>query len=295
MAGLNEELKAHLQSGLTTVCRCWTVARTDGATFGFTDHDRDLEFAGTRFKADSGLTAMALQQGTGLAVDNSEAIGALSDASISEADVEAGRFDGAQVEAWIVNWAAPHMRWLQFRGSIGEIKRAGGAFQAELRGLTEMLNRPVGRVYQRPCTAVLGDGNCRFRLDTPGYFDQRTVDGIDGGRVFRWDSLDGFEVGWFARGRLTMQSGAAEGLWGLIKRDRVEAGQRVIELWEPLRAEIRAGDVVRLDTGCDKRMETCRLKFNNLVNFQGFPDIPDEDWMMAVPKQSGANTGGSLR
>ena len=66
-------------------------------------------------------------------------------------------------------------------------------------------------------------------------------------------------------------------------------------LWEPLRAAIAPGDMVRLEAGCDKRMETCRLKFNNLLNYQGFPDIPGEDWVMSVPRSSGINTGGSRR
>jgi len=36
------------------------------------------------------------------------------------------------------------------------------------------------------------------------------------------------------------------------------------------------------------------LKFNNLINFQGFPGIPGEDWLMSVPRTGGVNDGGSL-
>lgn len=68
-----------------------------------------------------------------------------------------------------------------------------------------------------------------------------------------------------------------------------------MELWEPIRAPLAIGDGIRLYAGCDKRSETCRLKFNNLKNFRGFPDLPGDDWLMAVPKSSGANTGGSRR
>jgi uncharacterized phage protein (TIGR02218 family) len=295
MGGMDPGFAAHVASGQTTLCRAWAVTRTDAVQFGFTDHDRPLGFEGVTFKADTGLTAQALMQSTGLSVDNSEAIGALSDAAISEADIEAGRFDGAEVRAWLVNWADPSVRWLQFRGTMGELRRSGGAFYAELRGLSEALNRPLGRVYQKPCTAVLGDVSCGFDPDTPGYFETRAVAQLSEAREFRWADLAGFEPGWFARGRLEVMTGAAKGLWGLIKQDRFEDGERVVELWEPLRGGIVAGDNVRLEAGCDKRMATCRLKFNNLVNFQGFPDIPGEDWVMAVPKQSGANTGGSLR
>jgi len=60
-------------------------------------------------------------------------------------------------------------RCMIFRGTIGEMQRAGGAFRAELRGLTEALNRPLGRVFQKPCTAVLGDAACGFDLATAGY------------------------------------------------------------------------------------------------------------------------------
>jgi uncharacterized phage protein (TIGR02218 family) len=295
MSALHDGLKAHLATGVTTTCRCWAVTRGDGVTLGFTDHDRGLEFDGIAFKADTGLSALALQQSTGLSVDNTEAIGALSDAAIREADIEAGRYDGAEVRAWLVNWADVRQRQLQFRGSIGELRRAGGAFEAELRGLTDVLNRPVGRVYQKPCTAVLGDAACGFDLSTPGYFAAGAVEEVEARRVFRFAELAGFAPGWFRHGVLRMESGGAEGLSGPIKSDVQEADARVIELWEPLRAAIVPGDALRLIAGCDKRGETCRLKFDNYPNFQGFPDIPGDDWTISDPSRAGRLDGGSRR
>ncbi len=285
----------HMAGGLTTVCRCWAVTRTDGVAYGFTDHDLDLSFDGLLFRANTGLTAAALQQASGLSVDNSEAVGALTDAAITEADIDAGRFDGAEVRAWMVNWADVAARWLMFRGSIGELRRSGGAFFAELRGLTDVLNRPLGRVYQKPCTAVLSDAGCRFDRSAEGYRAEVAVEQVQEARAFRWPELAGFEPGWFTYGRLVVLDGVAAGLWGTVKRDAFADGLRGIDLWEPIRAAVAPGDVVRLEAGCDKRMESCRLKFNNLVNFQGFPDIPGEDWMMAVPKQAAPNIGGSRR
>ncbi|MEL6919875.1 MAG: DUF2163 domain-containing protein, partial [Pseudomonadota bacterium] len=264
-------------------------------TFGFTDHDLPLEFEGITFRADTGLSAAALAQSTGLSVDNTEALGALTDASVREDEIEAGRFDNADVRAWMVNWADPETRWLQFRGTIGELRRADGAFHAELRGLTEALNRPQGRIYQKPCTAVLGDGSCRFDLSTPGYVHLGPADRIVDGRVFEWDDLNDFEPGWFMRGRLDVVSGAASGLWGMIKRDVFDGTVRRVELWEPVRGLVEASDELRLVAGCDKRFDTCRFKFNNLLNFQGFPDLPSDDWMMAYPTTGGTNSGGSLR
>ena len=295
MGGQSKAFLDHAATGLTTLCRAWAIERADGLSFGFTDHDRDLRFDGITFRADTGLTAAALAQSTGLSVDNTEALGALSDASVREDEIEAGRFDGAEVQAWVVNWADVDIRWLQFRGTIGEIRRSGGAFHAELRGLTEALNRPLGRIYQKPCTAVLGDGQCRFVLDTPGYVHEGQPDRVIDGRVFEWDDLAGFEVGWFQRGRLDVLDGGAAGLWGSIKSDRFVDNVRRVELWEPVRYQITADVTVRLIAGCDKRLDTCRFKFNNILNFQGFPDLPNEDWVMAYPTQAGANTGGSRR
>ena len=291
---VGEALQAHLDTGTTTLCRCWALVRPDGTQFGFTDHDRDLSFEGITFRADSGLSAAAIGQGTGLAVDNTEAVGVLSDAALREEDIRAGRFDAAEVTAWLVNWADVAQRMVQFRGTLGEIKRSDGAFQAELRGLTEPLNQPVGRVYQTPCSAVLGDAQCGFDLQTPGYATEVAVETVADQKLFGFAALDGFDDRWFERGRLTVLDGAATGLIGMIKNDRLSGDGRSLELWQALRAPVAVGDLIRIEAGCDKRAETCRLKFDNFLNFRGFPHIPGEDWLMAYPTDGQLHDGGSL-
>lgn len=293
---VSETLKAHVESGVTTLARCWALTRADGTVMGFTDHDRDIAFGGVVFRADTGLTARTLQQTTGLAIDNSEALGALSDAAVTEADIRAGRYDGAAVEAWLVNWANPDDRLMQFRGQLGEITRAGGAFRAELVGLSEALNQPQGRVYQTPCTAVLGDVSCKVDVADGAFSGTGTIGAVEDQKVFLVAGAGGFAGGWFTRGVFTVLDGAAAGLSGVIRRDRLDAdGVRGIELWEGLRAEIAVGDSVRLVAGCDKRAETCKAKFANFVNYRGFPDIPGEDRLLSVPARASVATtsGGS--
>src|SRR6056297_502287 len=102
-------------------------------------------------------------------------------------------------------------------------------------------------------------------------------------------------TGWFRHGVVKMTGGQAQGLSGLIKEDRLENGLRVIELWHPLRAAVATGDALRLTAGCDKRSDTCRVKFANLLNFQGFPDIPGDDWSISDPMRAGSLNGGSRR
>jgi len=294
MTGGAEGLYAHLETGATTVCRAWEILRKDGLWFGFTDHDTDLTFGGQVYKANSGLTARALQQTTGLSVDNTEAVGALSDLAVTEEDILAGRFDGAGLTGWEVNWANLDDRVLTFRGTIGEITRGAGAFQAELRGLTEALNQPQGRAFQRSCPAVLGDANCGFNLSQPGFSVELAVDAVTQNRVLGFVGLGAFEDRWFEKGRLIVQSGAARGVIGVIKNDRMAGDRRVVELWQMVGPKLEVGDIVRMEAGCDKRAETCRLKFNNFLNFRGFPDIPGEDWLTSYPVSSRPNAGGSL-
>ncbi len=50
-----------------------------------------------------------------------------------------------------------------------------------------------------------------------------------------------------------------------------------IETWLPNARTPEIGDVCYIQPGCDKLRETCRDKFENILNFQGFPDLPGQD------------------
>ena len=50
---LPSALAAHLAGGATTLAWCWRITRSDGITFGFTDHDRTLSFDGTDFEREA--------------------------------------------------------------------------------------------------------------------------------------------------------------------------------------------------------------------------------------------------
>ena len=273
-------LQEHMARAASTVCRLWRVMRKDGLALGFTDHDRDLWHQGLLYRADAGLSAGALQQSTGLAVDNAEAIGALTAEAISEADLRAGRYDGAQIELSLLNWAEPEQFHLLFRGALGEVSYKGGAFRAELRGLADLLNQPKGLIYARECSAILGDQRCRFDVTTQGYaYDAELLDQSQDGRLLSFAAFDGFAERWFDGGHCRI--GESE---GAIKSDRLVDGLRKIELWQALSERPALGARAYLTAGCDKRAETCRLKFGNYLNFRGFPHLPGEDWLMRAPK-----------
>lgn len=294
MSAAEAGLIAHLKSGATSTCRCWRIERLDGQVLGFTDHDEALDFDGTSYVPSSGLSAKALEQSTGLAVDNTEAVGVLSADHVSEADIVAGRYDGAAVVALIVNWANTAERKVLFRGTIGEIRRGDVAFEAELRGLADPLNVERSKVYQRSCDVGLGDAGCGVDMTAPGMRVSVPVLSVESERAFTIGDIAGMADRWFERGRAEVMDGAASGHVGFVKRDRIEGAVRRIELWEDMRAVLAPGDFVQLDAGCDKSFETCRVKFDNAVNFRGFPHIPGDEWITSIPRKGRKNDGGSL-
>lgn len=167
---------------------------------------------------------------------------------------------------------------------MGEIERAGGAFKAELRGLTEALNQPQGQVYQSSCAAILGDRACRVDLSDRRYCREAEIAQISGALIETSSALEDLPGGWFERGQLVVLAGAAAGAMQIVKTDRVAAGCRSIELWDALSQDVARCERVRLVAGCDKRIETCRGKFGNVANFRGFPHLPGDDWLMAYPR-----------
>ena len=293
MRVLDAGLRDHLASGATTLCRCWLVRRRDGVEFCFTDHDDDLAFEDRVFLARSGMDGSTLKSATGLSVDNAAVVGALSDAGITEADIRAGRFDGAQARQWLVNWRRPGERELLFFGTFGEITQTDGGFEVELRGPAEALNIAMGRNLLRRCDASLGDARCG--LDTAGaaFSAEVVVRTAAGGRA-AVSGLEGFEEGWFTGGRLVWTGGLNAGLGGRLRVDqRGPAGERFLSLWEAPMFDMIAGDAARVIAGCDKLADTCRAKFDNFLNFRSFPHIPGEDWVTAYPKDGDNHDGGS--
>ena len=277
-------LQNHLDTGATTLAWCWRLTRRDGTRLGFTDHDRDLAFDGTTFAAATGFTATEIRDAVGLSVDNLEVESALSADSLNEDDLAAGLFDDAGIEIWRVNWADTAQRVLMRSGSIGEVRRSGPAFAAEVRGLAHYLQQPKGRLFQYGCDADLGDDRCGVDLDDPAFRGTGTVIAAASNRQFTASGLETFEANWFTRGLVTFTSGANAGRAQEVKRHTLAGTTATIELWQPMALDIAAADTFTITAGCDKRFATCQAKFANAVNFRGFPHMPGNDYILTVAR-----------
>lgn len=292
MRAFDPDFQAHLDSGATTLATCWRLTRRDGFVLGFTDHDRALSFDGTDFLPDSGATGSALSSSADLAVDNADIEGALSASALSAEDLIAGRYDGAEVEIFRVNWAAAAQRVLVKKAVIGEVARAGGAFRAELRGLSHYLDQPVGRLYQRLCDVNVGSAKCGADLGDPAFTTSGEATALRDAQSFIASGFLSFEDGWFAHGLLTWATGANAGLSAHIK---TQTRDGAVALWLPPGAAIEVGDAFAVTAGCDKRFATCKEKFSNAVNFRGQPFMPGNDFAISYPLKSEKNDGGKRR
>jgi uncharacterized phage protein (TIGR02218 family) len=295
MRSIPSALQAKLDSGATTLARCWVLTRRDGVVQGFTDHDRDIDLDGVTCRAGTGLSASEATQQLGLAVTSTEVAGALAADTLNEDDLAAGRYDAASVTVHLVDWSEPALRVLLANGVLGEVRRDGFAFTAELRGLAHRLAEDSGRRYTATCAADLGDARCTVDLDNAAFKGSGTIVALTAISSFTASGLGSFADGWFTAGKVTWTSGANAGLAMEVKRHRNDGTTVAIDLWQAMAEPLAAGDTFTVTAGCDKRFVTCRDRFANAINFRGFPHIPGNDFIVAypVPGEPG-NDGRSL-
>ncbi len=213
-------------------------------------------------------------------------------AGLTEADIAAGLYDAARVEAWVVDWRNPAARHLLDVFEIGEIRRGPEGFVAELRGLAHRFDEERGRIYSARCDADFGDARCGAAA-TP---HQGAVSWSDGRMGVRLAGLGWAASGTFTGGRLTFLSGANAG-FQVEARDHASVGsEAALTLWIEAPRPIAAGDLAQVTPGCDKSFATCRDRFGNAINFRGFPHIPGNDFLLQTAGEglSQRFDGGSL-
>lgn len=294
MKDVTPELESHLENDATTLCNAWRVSRKDGAVFGFTDHDNPLEFDGTHFAPESGFLPSAARSELGLNVDDGEVSGAFSSEAITDEDLIDGRYDNALVEVFFVNWQDPDS-FLKLRTrEIGEVSFGDHVFRAELRSLAHRLDQPQGRVYSRRCSADLGDGACKIDLDAAEYKGSGIVVSAPDDRSCVVSGLSSFDTGWFRYGLLKWTSGQNIDLSVEVLDHSDDDSEITLKFFSPLAHVPQVGDMFTVTAGCYKNFETCRDKFANAYNFQGFPHLPGSDFAYGYADGETVHDGRAL-
>ena len=260
---------------LDTVASYWRIHRRDGVTLGFTTHDRDLYFAGLLHRAAPGMLPSSIRRTIELDDDEADIDGALSHDTISEADIRAGRFDGARIESGVVDWEGLDHACL-YVGTLDRISHEGTGFSAQLRSIKAALDvDPVPRTSPS-CRAQFCGPGCNL---SAAAFEQRfAVSDIDfDSDAVRFAIADPQR---FLHGHLRWIDGPATGRTQRIVA--LAAGSLVLD--SPIDAGQSPGHRAVLREGCDRTIAACTSRFGNAANFQGEPFLPGNDLIAHYPQ-----------
>lgn len=279
MKTISVALKAHIAGQVTTLASCWKVTLQSGAVRGFTDYQADLVVSGVTYAAATGFSPSAITQKGDLSVSNMNLVGFLQSPTITEADLLAGVWDFATVEIFMVNYNDLTMGTLPLRkGTLGQVSNGRISFEAEMRSLTQRLQQNILRVYQPSCDATLGDTRCT--KDLTAFTVTGIVTAVASQKQFT-DSSRAEASDYFGNGLLTWSSGNNSGFQFDVK----SFASGVFTFYSNVPYAIQVGDTYTAIAGCRHRLsEDCITKFNNVLNFQGFPFVPGMDWQQ-VGKQ----------
>jgi uncharacterized phage protein (TIGR02218 family) len=253
-----------------TWAQCLRIERTDGETIALTELDKDVVYDGVTYKANVSYTPAVIDGTANLAVNNTETQGYLHLTGIPKSDIVAGLFDHARVYFLIVDYVALTKVKDLGTGWLGETTLTDNGYSIEYRSLTQSLQQTIGRTFQKDCDARLGDTRCGVTLAT--YTETGTLTGVTSNSVVT-DSGRAEAANYFSYGNMTMTSGVNNG----ISREVRVFSSGEFTLFMPFPYDVEVGDTYSVYAGCNKQLATCRDKFDNVGNFQGFPDKPQRD------------------
>jgi len=284
MKTLPSALETHYGLDATTLAILVKITRRDGEIFGFTSHDHPLIYSGlTYFTGPAAPSLSDLKRETGLAPSNAEVDGSFND-DVTVDDAEAELWSGAIVDVYRANWRnMANGVELMAHGELGEITHDGRKYKVEMMGRAHKLGRIVTRHRLPSCDADLGDARCG--VDIEALAMNVTVISVTSNREFTVDLGSPVVDDYFTYGRVTWLTGLNVDREMEIK-SQTAAGVFVLQLG--MKREIQEGDTLRIYPGCNKLHKTglgeylgdCKIKFDNVINFRGFSEIPGIDKML---------------
>jgi len=191
MKSIPSGLAAHNALDATTKASALKITRQDGQVFGFTSFAESQTISGVLYEADPGLDVTSIAHTAGLGVDNLE-LTRLDDGTIfTKPDVLGGVWKNAEFVLFRYNWAnlTDGVEWLM-AGNIGEVYLRSSTVVAEMRGLQQYLQQPIGFVSTKNCRAHFADfpaaagPTTRCRLDVEDFTSTGAVTSVTSNQVF---------------------------------------------------------------------------------------------------------------
>jgi uncharacterized phage protein (TIGR02218 family) len=258
---------------LSSLAFCWRLERRDGAGLALTSHDRPVILGDIRYEPSPGITPASIRSELGLEPRSSEVAGSLYSQAISEADILAGRWDGAALTLRSVDWDGNAGAHQLLDGELGQIVSKDGSFEADLLGTAAKLGRPICPVTSPECRAALGDPSCR--VDMAGRSLRARVTAVAAHRITLDEPVDDR----FRFGQMRFLGGPANG----ERRTILSIEGQQLALRTAPSGNVVVGTPVEIIEGCDKRLETCSARFANGANFRGEPHLPGNDLLTRYP------------
>ena len=281
MKAISTALKNHLALPATTIAFCWKVTLKNGTVYGFTDHDKSITYDGVTYAANVGFTASAIDTSSGLSTSNLEVVGFLDSSRLSLNRINAGDWDRAYFELFIVNYNNLSMgKMTLLCGYVGNITVEGPMkYTLELRGISSKLDVDIVEKCSPYCRYTLGDSRCKATgLSAIPKTQICQVKYVSSRLIFYYDTDYGQANGYYTYGKVTWLSGLNKGAVMEVSHDWLDAsGHYWIRLFEEMGRDITVGDSFQLFVGCDKLFNTCKDKFGNHINFGGEPAVPGPD------------------
>lgn len=277
MRPISNELLALISGTEFKKADLYTITLQNGSVLRFTDYDVSIVIGGNTFLADSiVLDRTKIKNATGLEV-NELTITAYSTNVVTIGGIpflkfcEQGGLDGALVKlercfmAEVTDTSAGSVTLFSGRVATVDVTRSKATIT--VKAWTELLNAQMPRnLIQPSCVHTLYDGGCKL---IKAAFGVASVV-ADGSSQSQLLCALAQVSGYFDLGTIGFTSGANNGLTRSVKSYTVG----VINLSFPLPSAPAPGDAFTVFPGCDKTQATCTNKFNNLVNFRGFPYVP---------------------
>jgi len=274
MKTISTDLKNGIANG--TIATFVKITRKDGISFGYSDHDVQIVFDSLLYRPSPSLQNISMHLRNNAEVSNQEFLSTWN-VDLNEDDLKNGLYDDANIDVFLADYtniAAGTI--IIFRGSLGLIQWTDEGFRADIHSLMQQLQRQIGMTYTSKCRHQLFDqfgptivGGCTLVAGSFQY--SSSVSSVTNKHNFNINSI-GQPDDWVANGKLVWTSGLNNGAEYTVKSFKSD----VIELFLPTVFTINTGDTFDVFAGCDKTFATCQTKFNNEVNFGGFPHIKPE-------------------
>ena len=257
-----------------TSALCLRIECTDGTTIRLTNYPVDLKMNnGDVYLSSSGYDFTGFNNNTSMSPSSVDLTGFVGFAGVSWLSISYGVFDNARAYLFAVDWQNPVVDYEPIAASLlGRTTLEDDKYVIEEMTLVDLLGQSVGRTYTAQCDKVFGGqefAGCKF--DVGAVTVVGTVTGVPGVRSIQ-DTGRAEAADYFAAGTIRFTTGANAGLKPLEIRSYAADG--TVTTFDPFYFTPAIGDQYEMVPGCRKRLEDCRDKWDNVLNFGGFPDIP---------------------